>query len=242
MIPPTVLMKMATIGLTEEQARAVAEMLSSVEQATKDEVGHAIEARRASDRERKARQRHGMSRDVTGQDVTACDMVSPKKETSPTPPKEKITPSTTSEANASSVSLEAEFEQQFWPAYPRKVGKGQAIKAYRSARKQADLAEILTGLRRYADERRGENPEFTKHAATWLNGQCWLDEPTVKRAEPPPKRAVSHTDIWAEALRERGIFTDEPDGYERHILDAGDGGGYREGNVHPLRIAVARAS
>lgn len=85
MIPADVMAQLATLGLSQEQARSVAGMLATVEAATKEECATAIEARRANDRERKARQRHGTSRDVTGQDVTSGD----KKEIPPTPPKEK---------------------------------------------------------------------------------------------------------------------------------------------------------
>lgn len=85
---------------------------------------------------------------------------------------------------------ESEFEIDFWPVYPRKAGKGQALKAFRAARKRADLDVILAGARRYASERSGEDPNFTRHAATWLNGQGWLDEPASRRGaqsrSPPP--------------------------------------------------------
>lgn len=139
--------------------------------------------------------------------------------------------------------FESEFEQQFWPAYPRRVGKGQALKAFRAARKQNDLETIMAGIRRYAASRQGENPEFTKHASTWLNGQCWLDEADPKfsahRSDPPSRRGESATDIWRDELIERGILRDEPDSHQSSILDVGHGGGYFEGNVHPLRIASA---
>lgn len=235
MIKPEILDAMVASGCTAEQIAAVVKASMSS---------------RSSNAERQARFRakrkagQGVTSNesnVTG--VTVTDTVSPKKETSPTPPKEKTTPSTISEANASSISLETEFEQQFWPAYPRRVGKGQALKAFRAARKQNDLETIMAGVRRYASSRQGENPEFTKHASTWLNGQCWLDEAdpkfTAHRKEPPPK-PMTHTDVWAKALREKGILPDEPDSHEPDLLDAGDRHGYREGNVHPLRIAGTR--
>jgi hypothetical protein len=43
MIPPSVLVKLATLGLTEDQAVAVADMLTAVEVATRDEAGAAVE-------------------------------------------------------------------------------------------------------------------------------------------------------------------------------------------------------
>lgn len=197
-------------------------------------------ANRAKAAERKARQR-ARERDchvtVTGQE---CDKVSPKKETSPTPPKEKTTPSKISEANASSISLETEFEQQFWPAYPRKVGKGQAIRAFRTARKLSDLETILVAVRRYADERRGENPEYTKHAATWLNGQCWLDEQQTKRVDPPPKQSNARQQMWMEDYLEQTGQSHEPDSETGNIYDLGHGSGYSRCDDGPVRLAFSR--
>lgn len=219
-LPSSVIDALVASGCTAEQLAAAIKAANAEAQAMEEARKG---AKRASNAERQRRKRladrHVMSR-VTERDdsVTGCDTVSPKKETSPTPPKEKTTPSTTSEANASSVSLEIEFEQQFWPAYPRKVGKGQALKAFRSARKQADLEAILAGVRRYADERRGENPEFTRHASTWLSGLGWLDEPTVKRIDPPPKLGV--VDAMQQIFRERGWTTDEPELVHRDNRDA----------------------
>lgn len=64
-------------------------------------------ARRASAAGRKARQRAGQSRDSHAtNEEQGEDRVSPKKETSPTPPKEKTTPSTT-EPNGSSKTRAA---------------------------------------------------------------------------------------------------------------------------------------
>ena len=37
---------------------------------------------------------------------------------------------------------------------------------------------------RYAAQRDGEDPQFTKHPATWLNGKCWTDEPPHNGGRP----------------------------------------------------------
>lgn len=78
MIPQTVLITLATIGLSSEQAETVVGMLQAVEKATAQDCGAAIEARRQADRVRKSRQR---SRDntppVTGQDVIS-EVVTPR--------------------------------------------------------------------------------------------------------------------------------------------------------------------
>lgn len=110
--------------------------------------------------------------------------------------------------------FETEFEQQFWPIFPRRAGKGQALKAFKAARKRVELSLILDGARRYADERRGENPEFTKHPATWLNGQCWTDEPVPKfapsqQAVPKPQKQTAAT-IFTNRAQQMGILNNEP--------------------------------
>ncbi|OKO71893.1 hypothetical protein AC630_31760 [Bradyrhizobium sp. AS23.2] len=48
---------------------------------------------------------------------------------------------------------------------------------------------MLNGAMRYAAERTGQDPKFTKHPATWLNGECWKDEP-----EPPARPRMSARD------------------------------------------------
>lgn len=65
----------------------------------------------------------------------------------------------------------------FWGAYPRKVGKGQARKAWLKAVKTATPAAIIAGARRYAEQRQGQDPQYTAHPATWLNGERWADQP-----------------------------------------------------------------
>jgi len=132
--------------------------------------------------------------------------------------------------------FESEFEQQFWPVYPRRVGKGQALKAFRAARKQNDLETIMAGVRRYAASRQGENPEFTKHASTWLNGQCWLDEAdpkfTAHRNEPPPKpRNIG--DALRDEARRYGVLRDEPVSENREFHSES----HPAGNVRVLDLA-----
>lgn len=69
----------------------------------------------------------------------------------------------------------------------------------------------------------------------------WVENRKVNHRKEPPPKPMTHTDVWANALREKGILPDEPDSHEPDLLDAGDRHGYREGNVHPLRLAGTRA-
>jgi hypothetical protein len=75
---------------------------------------------------------------------------------------------------------------EFWKAYPRKISKGAARKAWDKAIKKTDAATITVGATRFAAERKGQDPQYTPHPATWLNGERWADEP-----EQPQLRAVS---------------------------------------------------
>lgn len=67
--------------------------------------------------------------------------------------------------------------EEFWKVYPRRIAKFAARKAWDKALKHNQEHEILEGAKRYAVEREDENPKFTKHPSTWLNGGCWMDDP-----------------------------------------------------------------
>jgi hypothetical protein len=88
--------------------------------------------------------------------------------------------------------------EAFWQAYPSKVAKGGARKAYQAAREKASADAIIAGARRYVDSDtvlRG----FVCNPATWLNQERWADQPAPARvidqdgnpAMPPP-RANGH--------------------------------------------------
>jgi biotin operon repressor len=73
--------------------------------------------------------------------------------------------------------IDASF-QEFWAAYPKRVAKEAARKAFAAALKGGVEPEVLiAGAARYAAERAGQEARYTKHPATWLNGGCWADEP-----------------------------------------------------------------
>lgn len=66
----------------------------------------------------------------------------------------------------------------FWAAYPRRVAKGAARKAWPTAVKAAgsDPAVVIAGARAYHDSPDRE-PAYTAHPATWLRAERWTDEP-----------------------------------------------------------------
>lgn len=70
---------------------------------------------------------------------------------------------------------------EFWQAYPHKVGKGDARKAFAKAIKRTSIDNLMAGLDRYAsktDDRPWCNP------STWLNQDRWDDEPATPVGGP----------------------------------------------------------
>lgn len=86
------------------------------------------------------------------------------------------------------VTYPEEFEA-FWEAYPRHSDKKAALRAWTRAVKEVPNSELIAAARRYAHDP-ARKPEYTKHAATWLNAGSWANEP----AEPPQPRALSQWD------------------------------------------------
>jgi hypothetical protein len=65
---------------------------------------------------------------------------------------------------------------RFWVAYPRKIGKGAARKAWASAIKKAEADDIIAAVDAFALSVRGEDRKFVAYPATWLNAERWEDE------------------------------------------------------------------
>jgi hypothetical protein len=75
-----------------------------------------------------------------------------------------------------------EFNETFWPAYPHKVGKPAALKAFRGAKKRAKLPEIMAGLQRYIAAKPPDRPWC--NPATFLNQDRWNDQPAAVAPRP----------------------------------------------------------
>jgi len=113
------------------------------------------------------------------------------------------------------VSVEDEFEQ-WYATYPRKVARGNALKAFKGARKKVSLEVLLAGLEGYKNRVRGSEAQFIAHPATWLNGERWTDETdaqTQARVGAPANGgffAASDSDLTATAA----MFDDDTWGPE----------------------------
>ena len=66
--------------------------------------------------------------------------------------------------------------KEFWKEYPRKLDKGKAERAFKSALTRATFEDILAGTIRYTNDP-NRLDEYTKYPATWLNADSWENGP-----------------------------------------------------------------
>jgi hypothetical protein len=72
---------------------------------------------------------------------------------------------------------------EFWLAYPKKVGKQDAIRKWKNLRKSGRLppvGELVTALERQKtwEQWQKDGGQFIPNPATWLNQGRWEDQPT----------------------------------------------------------------
>ena len=86
-------------------------------------------------------------------------------------------PNTKKKRSARGQSVSGDFER-FWQAYPRKVAKQAARRAF--ARVDVPLERLLQALEQQKTETQWqrENGRYIPHPVTWLNQGRWEDEPT----------------------------------------------------------------
>lgn len=65
---------------------------------------------------------------------------------------------------------------EFYQAFPKRVARRAAAKAYRAALTRASPDAVLAGACRYATATIGKDREHVAHPSTWLNADRWLDE------------------------------------------------------------------
>jgi hypothetical protein len=96
---------------------------------------------------------------------------------------EDAAPASGEQSDGDAAKADPGFER-FWDFYPRKVDKAAAFKAWKGAIKDTDPEKIIIGATSYAQQRRGEDPDYTEKPANWLNKRRWEDMP-APRDEPP---------------------------------------------------------
>ena len=84
--------------------------------------------------------------------------------------------------NRHEPSLTDEFNQ-FWEAYPRKVAKGVARKAFGKVfanHKDLTIGQLLEAVKQYAAS--VTDIKYCAYPATWLHGERWMDNLEAKSA------------------------------------------------------------
>lgn len=121
-------------------------------------------------------------------------------------PDEKLTTNQqppTNNQQPKDISFDDDFAE-WYAAYPRREGRGRALKAYRAARKKADAETLLRAARGAAEFYRRSERRFIPMPASWLNDERWLDE--VPDSAPPADdgegREQSTADVVAEIDRQ----------------------------------------
>lgn len=97
----------------------------------------------------------------------------------------------------------ADFEE-FWTAFPRRVGKRIAHRAWLKAVERTSVEEVLAGAQRFATDPNLPEERFIPHPTTWLNRDGWLDTPM-----PTQENAQKSVD---DVLSEWG-YADPPEDY-----------------------------
>lgn len=78
------------------------------------------------------------------------------------------------------------FEQQFWPAYPKRFGsnpkKSAADKLFQKIKSGENPENVMAGVHRLSIELRVQgklNSQFVPQAITWIGQQRWHDDPAA---------------------------------------------------------------
>ena len=88
-----------------------------------------------------------------------------------------------------------ELFDEFWKEYPKKVDKGAAKRAFKSALTRATFEDILAGTIRYANDPNLPEQRYVKNPSTWLNADAW-ENPAL-----PPRKQSRETEKQAEKRR-----------------------------------------
>ena len=122
------------------------------------------------------------------------------------------------------TDLQTERFDAFWKAYPRKVGKAAAVKAWKKIKPDADLFErILAAVEaaKASDNWTRENGRFIPHPTTGLNQGRWDDELTPAGAYT--QKAAGGKKVNTLGVLER-IYREE-DAADDKKTDSGSAGG-----------------
>ena len=92
----------------------------------------------------------------------------------------------------------------FWEAYPRHVGKVDAMKAWKKIAPNSETIDaILAALKWQPYQKQWRDIDFVPHPASWLRGERWKDErPQLPRATARSKPQWTEDQLAAARARD----------------------------------------
>lgn len=103
-------------------------------------------------------------------------------------PNKELTPN---KNNKNEKKLYIDHFEQWWNAYPKKVGKGAAEKSFKKLRVDSDLLGImLKAIENQKQSRQWQDKQFIPNPSTWLNQKRYEDE-----IEDEQEEVLKQTDI-----------------------------------------------
>ena len=120
------------------------------------------------------------------------------------PPHTPPTPHATKQAFSYSGGF-----SEFWMFYPKRVGKGEAYKAWTKSNCEVISEVVVKAVREQNGFLIREGGKYTPLPATWLNQRRWEDEPP--QASPlSPKTQANAEALRRAAIRLKGGDPDAP--------------------------------
>ena len=83
-----------------------------------------------------------------------------------------------------------EFEE-FWNAYPKRVGKGKAHAAFTKATQHTNAQTIIQAAAQYAQAPGLPEKQYIPHPTTWLNAESWEDDLPAAHTAPKTKNTTA---------------------------------------------------
>lgn len=119
-----------------------------------------------------------ISSDINCNQMISDDCICPRNPIQSESEYENPNPKSNPNTNSSSAGA---FEE-FWAAYPRKVGKSDAQKAFAKVKVPVQVLIEAINKQKTTEQWCKDGGKFIPYPATWLNGGRWQDEVSVKKS------------------------------------------------------------
>ena len=93
--------------------------------------------------------------------------------------------------------------RQFWEAYPKKVDRQEAVRAWVKGMCDGSLGAILAGLESWKRIEQWRDVDKVPYPSTWLNKRRWKDTPPAGEKLSPSEQKARNTDAAIERVKQR---------------------------------------